>query len=51
MKKVLGLIALLLFVTGCASNVKNGVSLLEDKKYEEAVTVFQKDVEKKRNLD
>lgn len=51
MKKIIGLVALLLMITGCADNIKDGVTLLEEKKYEEAVDTFQKDVEKKRNLD
>ncbi len=51
MKKVLALMVLLLMVTGCTSNIKDGVALLEEKKYEEAATAFQKEVDNKRNLD
>lgn len=51
MKKVFGLLALLLLLTGCAGNIKDGVALLEEGKYEEAVEEFEKDVKKERNLD
>lgn len=51
MKKVFGLLVLLLLFTGCAGNIKDGVALLEEGKYEEAAEAFQKDVEKERNLD
>lgn len=51
MKKVVGLAVLLLLLTGCARNIKDGVKLLEEGKYEDAVEVFTEDVEKERNLD
>lgn len=51
MKKITGIVVLLLFLTGCAGNIKDGVALLEEGKYEAAAEVFQKDVEKERNLD
>ena len=51
MKKILGLFALLLILTGCAGNIKDGVALLEEGKYEAAVEAFEKDVKKERNLD
>lgn len=50
MKKLIVWTLMLLLLTGCAGNVKSGVALLEEKKYEEAVTAFQKDIEKGRNL-
>ena len=50
MKKVLGLVVLLLLTTGCAGNIKDGITLLEEKKYEEAAETFQKDIKKNRNL-
>lgn len=51
MKKIVGLLTLLLLVTGCAGNIKDGVALLEEGKYEAAVEAFEKDVKKERNLD
>jgi len=51
MKKIVGLFALLLLLTGCAGNIKDGVALLEEGKYEAAVEAFEKDVKKGRNLD
>lgn len=51
MKKIAGLFVLVLLLTGCAGNIKDGVALLEEGKYEQAVEAFEKDVEKKRNLD
>lgn len=51
MKKIVGLLALLLLLTGCAGNIKDGVALLEEGKYEAAVEAFEKDVKKARNLD
>lgn len=51
MKKIVGLMVLLLLMTGCAGNIKDGVALLEEGKYEKAVEAFQKDVKKERNLD
>ena len=51
MKKITALMALLFLLTGCAGNMKDGVTLLEEGKYEEAVEAFEKDVKKERNLD
>ncbi len=51
MKKIAGLFILVLLLTGCAGNIKDGVALLEEGKYEQAVEAFKKDVEKERNLD
>ena len=42
---------MLFLLSGCAGNIKDGVSLLEDGKYEKAVEAFKKDIDKKRNLD
>lgn len=50
-KKVLGLTVLLIFLTGCAGNIKSGVTSLEEGKYQEAIAAFQKDVKKERNWD
>lgn len=51
MKKIVGLTVLLLLLTGCAGNIKDGVTYLEEGKYEKAAEAFQKDVDKERNLD
>lgn len=51
MKKIVGLFALLFLLTGCAGNIKTGVAFLEEGKYEEAVTAFEKEIKKERNLD
>lgn len=51
MKKILGLFTLLLLLTGCAGNIKDGVALLEEEKYEKAIDAFEKDINKERNLD
>ena len=40
-----------MLLTGCGGNIKNGATLLEEGKYEEAITTFQKDVKRKKNLD
>lgn len=50
-KGILGLVILMLLLSGCASNIREGVSLLEDGKYEEAIDAFQADVDKEKNLD
>ena len=50
-KKVLGMVILLGMLTGCAGNIKEGVLLLEDAKYEDAIAIFEQDIEKERNLD
>lgn len=51
MKKIVGLFVILLILTGCAGNIKDGVALLEEGKYEAAVEAFEKDIKKERNLD
>lgn len=50
-KNIVFFMALLFILTGCAGNIKDGVSLLQEGKYEKAVEMFQKDVSKERNLD
>lgn len=42
---------ILLLLTGCAKNIESGVLLLEEEKYEEAIEVFQADIEKGKHLD
>lgn len=51
MKKIVVLFILVLLLTGCAGNIKDGVALLEEGKHEQAVVAFQREVEKGRNLD
>jgi len=51
MKRIIIILTLLLFLTGCANNIEDGVSYLENGKYEEAIATFQKDIKKKKNLD
>lgn len=50
-KKVLGIVMLLGMLTGCVGNIKDGVLLLEDAKYEDAIAIFEQDIKKERNLD
>ena len=51
MKKiVLVMLVLSLLLTGCVGNIKDGIALIEEEKYEEAIKVFQLDIEKERNL-
>ena len=51
MKGIVGLVVILILLTGCAADMKDGVTLLKEKNYEEAIEIFQKQVEKERNLD
>ena len=47
----LGLLAAaMLFATGCSSNVKDGISYLEEENYEEAIVCFQENVDNDANL-
>jgi len=50
-KGIISLVILLVLLSGCASNVRKGVSLLDDGKYEEAIAVFQAEIDEKKNLD
>ena len=49
-KSVVIILALLLVLTGCAGNIKDGVALLEAKEYEKAKDVFQEDIKEERHL-
>ena len=50
-KRILSLlIVMVCLFTGCASNIKDGVALLEEEKYEEAIACFEKDIAKEKNL-
>ena len=52
MKKIwICVVITLLFLCGCAANVKDGVALLEKEKYEDAKEAFAKDINKEKNLD
>lgn len=53
MKKILLSMMLIgVFVLcGCANNVKTGVELLEERKFEDAKISFQKEIEKEKNFD
>ncbi|MBQ8559553.1 MAG: tetratricopeptide repeat protein [Tyzzerella sp.] len=52
MKKII--LGLLLVATclmmGCAANIKEGITYLEEEKYEEAIKCFEKDIKEKKNL-
>lgn len=50
-KRMLTFAFVLLLLTGCTGNIKNGVLLLEEEKYEEAIEAFKADIDKERNLD
>lgn len=51
MKKIAGLFIILLLLTGCTGNLKDGVAWLKEGNYEKAVDAFEKDAKKGRNLD
>ena len=51
MKKIAGLLIILLLLTVCAGNLKDGVDWLKEGNYEKAVDAFEKDIKKGRNLD
>lgn len=36
---------------GCAANIKTGITLLEEEKYEDAIACFEKNITEKKNLD
>ena len=48
-KGLLGLVAMLILVTGCSSNIKDGVSYLEEGKYEEAIVAFEAELAEEKN--
>ncbi len=52
MKKIrwILLIAIASMLLGCASNIKTGITYLEEKNYEEAIECFEKDIAEKKNL-
>lgn len=50
-KGIIGLLILMLLLSGCASNTSKGVSFLEDGKYEDAIASFQAELDEGKNLD
>lgn len=38
------------FLMGCAANIRDGVALLEEGKYQDAVTCFERDITEEKNL-
>ena len=51
MKRIMIVIlSLLVCLTGCVANIKDGVALLEEQEYEQAKAAFQKDIKADRNL-
>lgn len=52
MKKMIAAIMILaMLLTGCSSYLEDGVLLLEEEKYEEAIVEFEKQIEKEKQLD
>lgn len=52
MKKIIIITMVLsMLLSGCATNIKDGVALLEEGKYEEAQKLFEKDIKKQKHLD
>lgn len=44
------LIAISSILLGCASNIKTGITYLEEENYEEAIACFEKEITEKKNL-
>lgn len=53
MKKIrwILLLAVSSMLLGCTSNIKDGITCLEEEKYEAALECFEKDIAEKKNLD
>lgn len=52
MKKcIIGILVLTMLLCGCASYLEDGVMLLEEGKYEEAIKEFESQIEKEKQLD
>lgn len=49
-KLILVILSLSVLLTGCVGNIKDGVTLLQDKEYEKAKQAFQEDIQDERNL-
>lgn len=44
------LLAISIMLLGCASNIKTGITYLEEENYEEAIACFEKEITEKKNL-
>lgn len=51
MKKISVIVWIAILMMGCASNIKDGVALLEEGKYEAAAEVFLEEIEEGKNLE
>lgn len=49
--RLLALALAALLLCGCGSTIKDGVALLEEEKYEAAISVFTEEIEEEKNLD
>lgn len=50
-KSIIGIMILTMLLCGCSSHLEDGVLLLEEGKYEEAITSFEAQIEKEKQLD
>lgn len=50
-KKIISLVFVFLLLTGCSGNMKDGVALLEEGRYEEAIKSFEIDIKKEKRLE
>ena len=50
-KSIIGIMILTMLLCGCASHLEDGVLLLEDGQYEEAIEKFELQIEKEKQLD
>lgn len=52
MKKIIVLsLAMLMLLGGCAKNMKDGVTCLEEGKYEEAIAAFEQEIENEKYME
>ena len=53
MKKIrwILLFVISIMLVGCKTNIKDGITFLEEEKYEAAIKCFEKDISEKKNLD
>lgn len=49
--RLLALVLAAVLLGGCASAIKDGVTLLEEEKYEDAISVFDEEIAKEKNLE
>lgn len=50
-KGIIGILILTMLLCGCSSKLEDGVLLLEDGQYEEAIETFEAQIEKEKQLD